>query len=182
MINYDWYVIKEMRGYMKLVRPSLELKNEHENYVKEWGPSRMVPSSFSLEGFDTYEEYLDALALRQSGHGKWLPNSSYFLMNDQQQVVAMVDIRHELNDFLYNEGGHIGYSVRPSERRKGYATRILGEALKKCKKLNITRVLVTCDGDNIGSAKTIVKNGGVEDESFQNENGELIRRFWIEND
>ncbi|MDY0404378.1 GNAT family N-acetyltransferase [Virgibacillus sp. 179-BFC.A HS] len=102
------------------------------------------------------------------------------MVNEQDRVLAMVDIRHELGGNLYHVGGHIGYSVRPSERRKGYATRILAEALKKCKELGITRVLVTCNKDNnIGSAKTILNNGGVEDEAFVEEDGNVVRRFWI---
>ena len=101
-------------------------------------------------------------------------------MDETDRVLAMVDIRHSLTDYLHNVGGHIGYGVRPAERRKGYATLILAEALKKCDELGINRVLVTCNDDNIGSAKTIVKNGGIEDKSFIEEDGTVVRRFWIE--
>ncbi|MFD1850927.1 GNAT family N-acetyltransferase [Oceanobacillus bengalensis] len=166
---------------MRLVEPTMEWKEEHENYVKEWGNTRLVPSSFNLEGFETYESFLEALRVRQSGQGKWVPGSDYFLVNDDNRIVGMVNIRHELNEFLRQVGGHIGYGVRPSERRKGYATLILKEALAKCKELNINPVLVTCDEDNIGSAKVIIKNGGIEDESFLDEDGSIKRRFWIEN-
>lgn len=167
---------------MRLVRPSIEWEKEHQDYVAEWGQSRMVPSSFSLTGHNCYEDYLTALAIREKGNDRWLPSTNYFLVSDQDYILALVDIRHELNDFLLNVGGHIGYSVRPSERRKGYATRILAKALEKCKELNMTRVLVTCDEDNIGSAKTILNNGGVEDESFPEADGNVKRRFWIENE
>ena len=109
-----------------------------------------------------------------------MPSTNYFLVNENDRVLAMVDIRHELTDYLRNVGGHIGYGVRPVERRKGHATRILAEALKKCSELGIQRVLVTCNADNIGSVKTILKNGGVEDKSFIEEDGTVIRRFWIE--
>ncbi|MFD2044175.1 GNAT family N-acetyltransferase [Ornithinibacillus salinisoli] len=166
---------------MRLERPSLEWELEHKKYVEEWGPSRMVPSSFNIDGFDSYPAYLEALAEREKGNGKWLPNTNYFLVNDQNRIVAMVDIRHSLNEHLFNEGGHIGYSVRAVERRKGYATRILAEALKKCKDIGISRVLVTCDEENIGSAKTILNNGGIEDRSFVDSEGSVTRRFWIEN-
>ncbi|MEN1968079.1 GNAT family N-acetyltransferase [Lentibacillus sp. N15] len=165
---------------MRLERPSLKWKQEHESYVKEWGPERMVPSSFNLSGYDTYGAYLEALAARESGAGKWLPSTNYFLIDDHERMVAMVDIRHELNEFLYNVGGHIGYSTRPSERNKGYATFILKEALKKCRELGIDRVLVTCDEDNVGSAKVIINNGGIEDASYQDTDGTVKRRFWIE--
>ncbi|MBT2216981.1 GNAT family N-acetyltransferase [Virgibacillus dakarensis] len=166
---------------MRLARPALKWKEEHENYVREWGPSRLVPSSFDLAGHETYEEYLKALAIREGGTDRWLPSTNYFLIDDNERIVAMVDIRHDLNEFLRNVGGHIGYSTRPSERKKGYATLILAEALKKCKELGIDRVLVTCDEDNIGSAKVVIRNGGIEDESFADTDGTVKRRFWIDN-
>jgi predicted acetyltransferase len=165
---------------MRLVRPSIEWKNEHEDYIKEWDEPRMTPSSFNLAGYENYEAYLEALKIRESGEGKWVPSTNYFLVDDNDRVLAMVDIRHSLTAYLHNVGGHIGYGVRPAERRQGHATWILAEALKKCDELGIGRVLVTCNDDNIGSAKTIVKNGGVEDNSFIEEDGTVVRRFWIE--
>ncbi|WP_099156681.1 GNAT family N-acetyltransferase [Virgibacillus ndiopensis] len=166
---------------MRLIRPSVEWEDEHRSYVEEWGTSRMVPSSFDLSVNETYDAYLQALAIREAGNEKWLPSTNYFLVDDNDKIVAMVDIRHKLNDFLRNVGGHIGYSTRPSERKKGYATFILAGALKKCKELDINQVLVTCDEDNIGSAKVIINNGGMEDESFTDTDGTVKRRFWIEN-
>lgn len=165
---------------MRLVRPALGWKEEHEDYVKEWGPSRLTPSSFNLDGYEDYEVYLKSLKIRESGEGKWVPSTNYFLVNDENRVLGMVDIRHELTENLLQIGGHIGYSVRPSERRKGYATYILKEALKKCKALGIERALVTCNDDNIGSLKTILNNNGLEDEHFIESNGNIVRRFWID--
>lgn len=90
----------------------------------------------------------------------------------------MIDIRHRLNDYLFQYGGNIGYSIRKSERRKGYATEMLGLALEECKRMNMDKVLVTCNKCNDGSAKTIKKNGGrLENEVL--EDGELIQRYWI---
>lgn len=165
---------------MRLVRPSVEWKEEHENYVKECGTSRLTPSSFNLEGHESYEAYLKAMQVRERGDEKRVPSTKYFLVDNGNRVLGMIDIRHRLTDYLFQVGGHIGYSVRPSERRKGYATRMLAEALQKCKALGITRVLITCDKDNIGSAKTIIKNDGVEDDCFIEEDGNVVRRFWID--
>lgn len=164
---------------MRLVKPSLEWKEQHENYIEEWGHERIVPSSMELSGFRTYEEYLKALDERIQGKGQWVPSSHYFLVNDVNQIVGMIDIRHELNEYLRTIGGHIGYSIRPSERKKGYASYLLKEALIICKELNIKQILITCNEDNIGSAKVILNNGGIEEDLFITEEGLLKRRFWI---
>ena len=71
------------------------------------------------------------------------------------------EIRHKLNESLLKNGGHIGDGVRPSERRKGYATEMIRLALEECKKIGIDRVLMVCYKDNIGSRKSIINNGGV---------------------
>lgn len=88
-------------------------------------------------------------------------------------------IRHRLNEHLLRIGGHIGYGIRPSERNKGYATMQLALALDKAKEMGLTRVLLTCDKYNIGSAKTIINNGGILD-SEDIIDGIEIQRYWIE--
>ncbi|MBQ4579333.1 MAG: GNAT family N-acetyltransferase [Clostridia bacterium] len=95
------------------------------------------------------------------------------------RIVGMIDVRHRLNEFLAEYGGHIGYSVRPEERRKGYAKHMLSLALQEARKLSIPRVLITCDEDNIASARTIEANGGTF-ERLANLDGEILRRYWIE--
>lgn len=90
-------------------------------------------------------------------------------------LVGFLSLRHTLNDFLLEEGGHIGYSISPSARRRGEATAALGLALREAADRGIERALVTCDVDNVASRRTIEGNGGVlEDER----NGKL--RFWID--
>lgn len=76
-------------------------------------------------------------------------------------------------------GGHIGDGVRPSERRKGYATEIIRLALQECKKLGLDRVLITCHKDNIGSVKSIVKNGGILENEVL-EGGKPLQRYWVD--
>lgn len=95
------------------------------------------------------------------------------------RLVGMTNIRHTLNDYLFRFGGHIGYSVRPGERRKGYAKEILRLALNWCQELGLERVLVTCDSENKASARTIQANGGVLENRVP-EGGRLTERYWIE--
>jgi predicted acetyltransferase len=92
----------------------------------------------------------------------------------EEQVVGFLALRTRLNDWLFNEGGHIGYSVRPSRRREGHASRALGLAVGRAAELGIERALVTCDEDNVASSRTIENNGGAYEDT---RNGK--RRYWI---
>ena len=101
---------------------------------------------------------------------------------EDEKVVGIVQVRHELNDYLLNFGGHIGDCVRPSEQRKGYATEQIALALNFCKELNLDRVLITCKKENVASARTIIKNGGILENEIPNtmENNVLMQRYWID--
>lgn len=101
------------------------------------------------------------------------------IRNLDNKIVGTIQIRHRLNEKLLFDCGHIGDGVRPSERRKGYATEMIKLALEECKKLGIYEVLMTCDSDNIGSEKSIINNGGVLENIVIDENGKKIKRFWI---
>ena len=109
-----------------------------------------------------------------------VPSSVYFLMNDDR-IVGNLSIRYNIdNEFLSRIGGHIGYGVRPSERRKGYATIMLNLALEKCDELGLENVLVTCKEDNIGSSKTIENNFGVLKEIvFVPKENCNFKKYWI---
>lgn len=108
-----------------------------------------------------------------------VPATTYMAVStNDSRLIGMIDIRHVLNDYLLNFGGHIGYSVRKSERQQGYATEMLALALTKCIKLNIKKVLITCYKDNIASAKTIINNGAkLENEVI--EGNRITQRYWI---
>ena len=105
---------------------------------------------------------------------------STFLVADVDGVlVGRTSIRHELNDYLAREGGHIGYGVVPGQRRRGYATEILRQSLAIAHDLGIERALVTCDDDNVGSATVIERCGGVFERHVVGESGTKMRRYWI---
>ena len=104
-----------------------------------------------------------------------------FLVADVDgQIVGRTSIRHELNESLVREGGHIGYGVVAEHRRRGYATAILRHSLTIARAVGIDRVLVTCDEDNVGSATVIERCGGVFESLVDSDSGPAKRRYWID--
>ncbi|MGA7204857.1 MAG: GNAT family N-acetyltransferase [Specibacter sp.] len=130
----------------------------------------VAPAAFG-DFVDTLRSYALPESPRPAGH---VP-CTYLWIVDGDTFIGSLAIRHELNDFLLELGGHIGYSVRPSARRLGHAATALKDALSLAAGLGIDRILVTCDEDNVGSRATIEKNGGVHED---NRGGK--RRYWID--
>jgi predicted acetyltransferase len=110
-----------------------------------------------------------------------VPTTKFFLLEEgSPKILGVIDIRHRLNDHLLNNpGGHIGYAIAPSERRKGYATQQLRLALEKCREMGIGPVLITCDKENMASAKVIQRNGGVLEDERASKEGKVFQRYWI---
>ena len=99
---------------------------------------------------------------------------------DDGRVLGMLQVRHRLNEYLAQYAGHIGYSVRPDERRKGVAKWMLRESLDYCRALGLEKVMVACLPDNEGSRRTILANGGVYERTvFEPDDGELLEQYWI---
>ena len=167
---------------MKLVFPTIEHKQAALDFRQEFfnHGEDSIDGGAQLCKAPSYKFWLEVVeAAPTLVHETWVPSSTYFaVVNDK--IVGTVNIRHELNDYLINVGGHIGYSVRPTERRKGYATEILRLALEKCRELGIKKALVTCNSDNRGSEKVILKNGGVKESEFLEDSGTIILRHWID--
>ena len=166
-----------------LVTPALEHMNEAMAFRQEWvvqEPGERIHGSGGFHHYENYNEWLDKMEkAAKNPEPDWVTATQYFGIIDDK-IVGTIQIRHYLNEYLLKFGGHIGYGVRPSERRKGYATKMLSLALGECKRLGIERVLITCDKDNVGSARTIQKNGGVLENELTDDSGEIHQRYWIE--
>ena len=166
---------------MELVFPTIEHKQAAWDYRQEYidyGESHIHGSSSFIKA-DDYESWHKKITWNKTeATPDWVTGSVYFAIVDGK-IVGTIAVRHYLNDSLLKSGGHIGYGIRPSERRKGYGTKMLTLALKKCREFGIEKALVTCDKNNIASAKTAMRNGGVLENEIVEESGNIVQRYWI---
>lgn len=166
---------------LSLVKLSEEYKRHLNEMMEEWYATgeNIIPYVIRRNDYKDFEYYMDNLEVKE-GTENLVPDSTFFSLDEDRDIfVGAVNIRHYLNEALLRDGGHIGDGVRPSERRKSIATKMIGLALDECRKLGIDRVLMVCDKDNIGSAKSIMNNGGVLENEITD--GEVIeQRYWIE--
>ena len=173
---------------VKLIKLTKEYCPQLSEMIEEWRVDQEInhtnhsPWAIFKNDYRDFNYYLDNLEITEPTDGK-VPDSVFFLLDVERNILlGAVNIRHYLNDFLLQFGGHIGDGIRPSERRKGYATEMIRLALIECKKLGIDRVLLVCDKSNIGSAKSIINNGGILENEFLDEDGEINQRYWIDLD
>jgi predicted acetyltransferase len=171
---------------MTLMKPTFEYATQIFEYRQEF-----LDSEDSMDGCGPLrrcknpEEYLTIC--KQYENPETVPEdlvpATQFLLIRQcdNRLVGMIQIRHCFNEYLEKYAGHIGYSIRPSERKKGYAKRMLKMALPFCKELGLQKVLISCNDTNIGSEKTIIANGGVYESTVTEPNTNRdLKRFWIE--
>ena len=167
-----------------LVKPDLSYADEIIKYKEEsLKESPIINGSAGLDRLSSIEDWLEELNKRSCEDTVpegLVPSSTYLGIREKDNyIVGMIDIRHYLNEYLTQVGGNIGYSVRKTERNKGYAKQMLKLALEKCKELKIKKVLITCDEDNIASEKVIL-SANAKFEDIRNVDGENKKRFWIE--
>lgn len=171
---------------LKLVRPSLPYAEQVMKFREE-----MLASGDSFDGcagledvnsFTEWTDFEERLKRRYSE--EYVPSEVFLSVRvEDDKVVGIIDYRHPLSPFLYKYGGNIGYSVLPSERRKGYASETLGLLLQVCREYGENKVLLTCDKNNIASRRTILKNGGILENEIRDDVGlsscGIIQRYWI---
>jgi predicted acetyltransferase len=166
---------------MQLVKPT-------KKYEKSWKEAIQEFEDENRKGFWNHSEtprdinkYIQLTSEQEKGINipkGWVPSSTYWLI-DNNKFIGHVNIRHKLNDWSKKFAGHIGYAIRPTERNKGYGSKILELALQKAKKLGLKKVLLTCNESNIASKKIIIKNNGELYDKVETES-EPKGRYWIE--
>lgn len=119
-------------------------------------------------------------ALDTLPEGLVLATQFFYIRKTDNCLIGMIQVRHYFNDYLSKYGGHIGYSIKPNERRKGYASSMLKAVLPYCREIGLDKILITCFDNNIGSEKTILNNGGVYEATvYEKDSKRNLKRFWI---
>lgn len=162
--------------------PNISHKSAYLDMLTEWKASgefeRWHVSPWALFHGNTFEEFLQITKDDLTENHRWVPATLFFLMNENR-ILWGIQIRHHIErPNLKEYGGHIGYGIRPSERKKWYATKMLRLALAEAQKLGLDQVMLGCYDDNIGSYKTIEKNGGIF-ERYTEYEGQKSRIYWI---
>lgn len=169
---------------MELIRPSAKYSEQLMEYRAAFLHVGEQPyGDTSLQNYADFNEWLAKVINQENGDK--LPSNrvpaTQFLTVIDGKLVGLINIRHRLTPELLMESGHIGYSIHPEERQKGYATEQLRLSLQEAKKVGLKKVLVTCDKTNIASAKTIQKVAGILENELISSNGKkIVQRYWIE--
>ena len=175
-------ICKESLTLRKALPSDLEAVREYRAEFLESGDT--MDGCSNLRRFENMSDWYDWICKaehKDTCPAGWMPDTQYICVRNRDgRIVGMLDIRHELNEAALKLFGGIGYSVRASERGKGYATEQLALAKEICKSLGLEKLLVTCHKENTASARTILKNGGIlENEVVDERNGEVLQRYWI---
>jgi predicted acetyltransferase len=170
----------------ELIAPTLRLQDAWREAHEEWGPGAhedgfgLLPSDDvgSPDGFATWLTRLTHQADLAAQLDPGQVHYTYRWIIERDRVLGGIALRHKLNDYWLRVGGHIGYCIRPSARRRGLGTWALGQMLSEARTLGLDRVLLVCEVDNLASAKTIEHHGGVL-EAIRHTDLGTVRRYWI---
>lgn len=171
---------------IKLIEPTIEYEKDIWQFRQEIISSNdkdKFAGCGNLEQCLSAKEWIDTINLHkivETCPKDRVPSKIYIAVREtDNKIVGIIDLRYHINTpILSTWGGHMGYYVRPTERNKGYAKEMVRQNLQNCKALNIRKVLITCNADNLASEKTIIANGGIFEKNLEVDNC-LIKRYWI---
>lgn len=168
---------------MTILKYSQITEAQYEDYIGEWEQSadRAIPAATQRKG-RSFVELRSAWTEEESSamyERRRVPATLYFFVTDTGRIVGAIHHRHELTESLALSGGHIGYGVRPSERGRGIASKMLESLLELLWDTGANRLLITCDDSNAASARVIEKAGGLLKDKLVFD-GTVTRRYWIE--
>ena len=169
---------------LALERPHARFAQSYRALLDEFAARREPLVPFTLEfdptDFGKLVYHLEACSRGEGLPPGFVPHSTFWLVRDDEEVVGVSNLRHALTPKLRIEGGNIGYGVRPSARRRGYATEMLRRTLAEARAVGLGEVLLTCAKTNAGSVRTILACGGrFDSEEFIETRGEVVQRYWI---
>lgn len=166
----------------RLTRPSVDYRKSYLQAMREFqSEGRYITYNLRRIGehFDDYVRQLYKQEEHDSTTPGRVPNTEFWLI-DNQTFIGRLNLRHRLNDYLFHVAGHIGYEIRPTQRRRGYGIEILRLGLLEARAIGLKRVLVTCDEDNIGSRRIIEHNGGIFENAVTVASSSQHKlRYWI---
>ena len=173
---------------LRLVKPDLYFFDAYNDMMREWCASGTQIAPWFLDdpivSIDEFAKFVQLLDDCEHGFldKKYSSTTSYFVIDESGRLIGGASLRHHLTVDGLNTWGHIGYGVRPSERRKGYATQILQLMLEEARKKHFWRVLIGAYSDNIGSCRVIEKCGGKLENALPDPTApdKLVNRYWIE--
>lgn len=171
---------------MRLIEPTMEYDAQIQAYRQDFlNDGSLADGTGSVLRYESTRDWLEHQ--EQYRHAETVPpdrvpcTQYIYVRENDGKIVGMLQIRHYLNEMLEKYSGHIGYSVCPSERKKGYATQMLAAALETCREMGLSRVMLSCRPENEGSRRTILHNGGVYDSTvYEPEKERYLERYWIE--
>ena len=169
----------------KLVRPTSAYADQLRQFRQEFlEAGSSMDGTGALRRMEDIEAYIEQCIQFEDPAltpEKLVPATQFlFIRKEDNTLVGMLQVRHRFNGYLEQYGGHIGYSVRPCERCKGYAKEMLHMALPYCQKIGLKKVLITCIDGNHGSEKTILANGGTYESTVYEPDAQIyLKRFWI---
>ncbi|MEM9103866.1 MAG: GNAT family N-acetyltransferase [Pseudomonadota bacterium] len=166
---------------MRFIKPSMHFQESYNEYIQELGNEERYPFTMDFEYSDFHGllQKLENFALGKDLPDGYVPSSTWWLVNEDNGLIGVSNLRHYLNQKLEYCGGHIGLGIRPSFRGQGWGKRLMQLSIEKLASMGLSKIHIHCYKNNLTSAKTITSNGGILDSEIQVE-GKIVQRYMVQ--